>query len=47
MSNNSIEYEINGDRNERPSIEECLNEIKPYLKDIINSLKNLAYGKFN
>ena len=33
-SNNYVEYENNGDRNKTLSIEECLGEIKPYLKDI-------------
>ena len=39
-SNNYIEYECNGDKNKTISIKECLDEIKPYLKDIINNLKN-------
>ena len=38
-SNNYIEYETNGDRNKTLSIKECFDEIKPYLKDIINNLK--------
>ena len=38
-SNNYIEYKINGDRNKTLSVEEYLNKIIPYLKDIINSLK--------
>ena len=38
-SNNYIEYENNGDRNKTLSVEEYLNKIRPYLKDIINSLK--------
>ena len=38
-SNNYIEYESNGDRNKRLSVEEYLNKIRPYLKDIINNLK--------
>ena len=38
-SNNYIEYESNGDRNETLSVEEYLNEIRPYLKDILNNLK--------
>ena len=37
-SNNYIEYESNGDRN-KTSVEEYLNKIKPYLRDIINNLK--------
>ena len=40
MSNNYIEYESNGDRNKTLSVEEYLDEIRPYLKDIINNLKN-------
>ena len=38
-SNNSIEYEINGDRNKTLSVEEYLNKISPHLKDIINNFK--------
>ena len=38
-SNNYIEYESNGDRNKTLSVEEYLNKISPYLKDIINNLK--------
>ena len=40
-SNNYIEYERdrNGDRNKTLSVEEYVNKIRPYLEDIINSLK--------
>ena len=38
-SNNYIESEKNGDRNKALSVEEYLNKIRPYLKDIINHLK--------
>ena len=38
-SNNYIEYESNSDRNKTISVEEYLNKIRPYLKDIINNLK--------
>ena len=38
-SNNYIEYESNGHRNKILSLEEYLNKIRPYLKDIINNLK--------
>ena len=38
-SNNYIEYESNGDINKTLSVEENLNKIRPYLKDIINNLK--------
>ena len=31
-----IEYESKGDKNKKLSVNEELNEIKPYLKDIIN-----------
>ena len=34
-----IEYESNGDRNKTLLIEEYLNRIRPYLKDIINNLR--------
>ena len=36
---NYIEYESNRDRNKTLSIEEYLNKIRPYLKDIKNNLK--------
>ena len=36
---NYIEYKSNGDRNKTLSVEEYLNKIRPYLKDIINHLK--------
>ena len=38
-SNNYIEYEGNDDRNKTLSVEKYLNEIRTYLKDIINDLK--------
>ena len=38
-SNNYIEYENNGDRNETLSIEEYCKKIRPYLEDIINNFK--------
>ena len=38
-SNSYIEYEIDGDRNKTLSVEEYLNKVNPYLKDIINNLK--------
>ena len=38
-SNNYMEYKSNGDRNKTLSVEEYLNKIRPYLKDIINNLK--------
>ena len=38
-SNNYIEYESNSDRNKTLPVEEYLNRIRPYLKDIINNLK--------
>ena len=39
-SNNNIEYENSSDRNKIPLVKEYLDEIKPYLKDIINNLKD-------
>ena len=36
---NYIEYESNDDRNKTFSGKEYLDEVKPYLKDIINNLK--------
>ena len=44
--NNCIEFESNDDRNKALSVEEYLNKIKQYLKDIINNLKSLTRGKF-
>ena len=44
---NYIQYEPNADRNKTLLIEEYLNKNRPYLKDIINDLKNLIRGKFN
>ena len=38
-SNNYVEYESNNDSNKALSVEEFLNTIRPYLKDIINNLK--------
>ena len=48
-SNNYIEYEINGDKNKTYQLKkEYLNKIRPYLKDILNDLKNfLIHEKFN
>ena len=37
--NNYIKYENNGDRNKTASVKEYLDEIKPYLKDIIVNLQ--------
>ena len=39
QSNNYVEYEGNGDRNNTLPTEEYLNKIRLYLKDIINDLK--------
>ena len=38
-SNNYFEYENNSNRNKTLSLEEYLNKIRSYLKDIINNLK--------
>ena len=38
-SNNYIEYESNGDRSKTLSVKKHLNKIKPYLKNIISTLK--------
>ena len=40
-----IEYESNGDRNKCLSVEEYLNKIRPYPKDIINHLKKFDTWK--
>ena len=39
MIDNYIEYKSNGDWNKTLLVEEYLNKIRPYLKDIINNLK--------
>ena len=38
-SNNYIEYKSNIDRNKTLLVEEYLNKIRTYLKDIINNIK--------
>ena len=38
-NNKYIEYKSNEDKNKPLSVEEYINEIRPYLKDIINYLK--------
>ena len=38
-SNNYTEYKSNGDKNRILSVEEYLDKIRPYLKNIINDLK--------
>ena len=38
-SNYHIEFESNDDRNKTLSVDEYLNKIRPYLKDIINNFK--------
>ena len=40
-----MDYESNGDRNKTLSVEEYLNKISPYLKDIINNLKKSGAWK--
>ena len=39
MSSNYVEHKSNSNRNKTLSVEEFLNKIRPYLKDIINNLK--------
>ena len=38
-SNNYVQYKSNSDKNRILSVEEYLDKIKPYLKDIINDLR--------
>ena len=45
-SNSYIQNECNSDKNKTLLVEEYLNKITPYLKDIINNLKK-SHGKFN
>ena len=37
---NNLEYKSNSDRNKTQLVAEYLEKIRPYLKDIINDLKN-------
>ena len=46
-SYNDIEYESNDDRNKTLSVEEYLNKIKLYLKDIINNFKKSETSKIH
>ena len=39
-NNNYIEYESNGDSNKDLTLEEYLDKLKPYLRDIITDLQN-------
>ena len=39
-NNNYIEYESNGDKNRNLPLEEFLNKIKPYLRNIIIDLQD-------
>ena len=45
-SNNCIKYESNGDKNKTLSIEEHLNKIRPYLKNIMLTVKYPTKGAF-
>ena len=44
-NNNYIMYESNGDKNKNLSAPEYLNEIKPYLKDVITEFQDFGKGK--
>ena len=39
-SNNYVEYKSSADTSKTLSVEEYLNKIRPYFKDIIDNLKN-------
>ena len=39
-NNNYIKYESNSNKNRNLSLAECLNKIKPFLRNIINNLQN-------
>ena len=45
LRNNFIEYENNDGRKKSLSVEEYLDKIRPYLKDIINNLKKSGTWK--
>ena len=42
-----IDYESNRDKKKALSVKKYLNKIRPYLKSIINNLRNLSRGKLN
>ena len=44
-SNNYTEYKSNGDKNKTPSVEQYLNKVISYLKDIRNNLKKWGTWK--
>ena len=44
-NNNYTEYESNGDKNKNLSLEEYLNKVKPYLRDIIIDLQKFDTRK--
>ena len=46
-SNNYVDYESNGDKNETLSVEEYLQKFRLYLKDIVNNLKKSDMWKIN
>ena len=46
-NNNCTEYKSNGDENTILSVEEYVNKIRPYLRDLVNDFNNLIHGKFN
>ena len=47
FSSNCIEYKSNGDKDKTLSINDDLDEIKPYLSDIINDLKTQGKWKIH
>ena len=47
FSSNCIEYKSNGDKDKTLSIHDDLDEIKPYLSDIINDLKTQGKWKIH
>ena len=44
-NNNYIKYKHNGDKNRNLSLDEYLNKIEPYLRNIITDLQNLDAWK--
>ena len=46
-NNNCIEYESNGDKNRNLSLDEYLNKIETYLRNIIIDLQNYDTWKFS
>ena len=47
FNDNYIEYESRGDKDKNLSLEDYLNIIKSFLKDMINNIRLMENGKFS